>query len=154
MQPGRNPFSRMIILDYYDGPMSGAAQCPSGLAFRFEMLAWDDRQDTRVFSLTPLPPGRFAALTVTLSRLGEPRWPVWAPNWDGVSQDGEPLEREVERALDGTQAPEWVVAWHDLERDGLLAARRVGSEDRNGAFVQLSDQQADRDWFTVLGLAK
>lgn len=145
IKPGRNPFSRMVVLDYYDGPVSGAAQCPSGPAFQFEMLAWDDRQDTRVFSLAALPPENFERLTEALSRFGEPRWPVWAPNWGEASQENETLEREVERLLNRAEAPEWIAAWRDLEGDGLLAARQVSP--------RLLDPPNASDWFSVLGLA-
>ncbi|MDQ2686725.1 MAG: hypothetical protein M3Y28_02545 [Armatimonadota bacterium] len=121
IQQGRNPFSRMFVLDYYDGPVSGVAQCPSGHAFQFERL------------------------TETLSRFGEPRWPVWVPNWGEAPQENETLERDVNHLQNGAKGPEWIVAWRDLEGDGLLAARR--------ASVRLLDSPTAPDWFSVLGLA-
>jgi len=58
------PFKRVLATDYYDGPLEGFAECcHCGAAYHFEMLDWDDSQDTRIF--------RFAPLATTLDAIAQ-----------------------------------------------------------------------------------
>jgi hypothetical protein len=46
-----SPFE-IVTLGWYDGPKSGMASCRScGLAYNFEMLAWDSEQENRIYGL-------------------------------------------------------------------------------------------------------
>jgi len=52
--PGEFPFPRHFIFDWYDGPVSGLVECgPGGAVLAFRMVAWDDRQDRRIYVLQP-----------------------------------------------------------------------------------------------------
>jgi hypothetical protein len=49
------PLLRGIIFDWYDGPVTGIARVdPDGPAYAFQMVAWDDGQDVRVYVLRPI----------------------------------------------------------------------------------------------------
>ena len=155
MTPGQNPFARMIILDYYDGPVSGVAEGPGGQAFRYQMLAWDIQQDVRIFSLASLPSDSFQALVTVLSRTASPHWPVWVPG--GVSDsEGDNDAAQIEVVLQAAEPPEWIVAWQDLKRDGLLATRLATKQDQ----AKMQDiefplqEEASHDWFSLLNLSK
>lgn len=76
-------FARVISLGFYDGTTSGLAQVldSSGdVAWcRYELVAWDDGQDTRVFCLGSIQEEAFESAQVLLSETEEPSWPVWFP---------------------------------------------------------------------------
>ncbi len=137
------PFSRIIALDYYDGPISGAAQCAQCSAeYRFEMLAWDDSQDVRIYSLAPLPPQSVAQLTAALSETGPPSWPVWVPIWKFVSEGiGEAVGQEVQRILDRAGSVELVIASEDSLAT-IMSAKQV-----TGERIAMT-----MDWFSFLNL--
>ena len=49
------PFERVIAIGYYDGPTEGFTACSQcGQGYSFYMMDWDDKQDVRVFGLSPL----------------------------------------------------------------------------------------------------
>jgi hypothetical protein len=57
---GESPFSRDFLFDYYDGSVSGLVECGPGRAvFTFRMVAWDDRQEQRVYVLQPVSADSF-----------------------------------------------------------------------------------------------
>lgn len=57
---GESPFSRDFLFDYYDGSVSGLVECGPGRAvFAFRMVAWDDRQEQRVYVLQPVSADSF-----------------------------------------------------------------------------------------------
>lgn len=58
--PGTLPFSRAFLFDYYDGPVAGLVECGPGRAvFTYRMVAWDDRQEQRVYVLQPVSADSF-----------------------------------------------------------------------------------------------
>jgi hypothetical protein len=143
-----SPFSRMVELDYYDGPVSGALQCRVCLAtYRFEMLDWDDKQEVRIFSLAPLPQDAFAQVVREDAEFPKGSLP---PEWDR-----EAAYQKLKRLLDEAGPVELVIAWR--RSDGkVLTARRVGEAER-GDIRSGAPWEADRpsrDWFGFLGLAR
>jgi hypothetical protein len=71
----RFPFSRMVVLDYYDGEISGLVECSGCSAvYRFEMLDWDANKD--ILYAKPLFPQEGARKTRDwFSFLGLEKWP-------------------------------------------------------------------------------
>jgi len=121
---GESPFSRIIGLGYYDGLLSGFAQCGRcGNEFSFDCLEDQGGESLRIFCFRRIAAGGMDRLVKNLSRHLEPRWPVWIPVWSFPSVDIEQqLSGEV-RALEATAGGERrVIAW-DLERHQILAAR-------------------------------
>jgi hypothetical protein len=86
------------------------------------MLAWDDRQDQRVFSLASLPRESLGEMVAALEPLGSPRWPEWIPKWE-LAADGiqEIVEGTLQEILSKAASREWVVL-----------AERIGSDDGIG----------------------
>jgi len=125
-----SPFSRIIAFDYYDGPTSGVIQCKQCLdAYKFEMLAWDEGQDVRVFSLALLPSHTFTRLMKALAPLGSPSWPVWVPVWEYQTDSlREAVEQEVQYLLNEADSPQYVIAAQDL-LNTLLRFKEISQEN-------------------------
>jgi hypothetical protein len=74
--------TRMIALAYYDGPTGGLVKLSSlGMehTFIFKLMSWDETQDSRVFALAELADK--TALDRVAAVAGQPRWPIWVPDW-------------------------------------------------------------------------
>ena len=108
-------FSQAVALEWYDGLTEGVTQCRTcGTSYRIHMLAWDEQQDVRIYSLTPLLASLPEVISV-LRSLGEPRWPVWLPTWANLpEQQWNSLQLELHRALTPNGAVEMIIATEDL----------------------------------------
>ena len=70
--PTASPFSRALVTDYYDGAKEGVVECGRcHTVYAFRMLAWDDSQNVRVYSLADLDS---SFETVAEELLGRPAW--------------------------------------------------------------------------------
>jgi hypothetical protein len=88
---------RLISFDYYDGTTSGIVHLESEqLDYKYDLVAWDDKQDDRVFCLTLLG-AVLDGLVDALSVLGKPTWPCWYPVWQFPS---EPIRIEIEKVIE------------------------------------------------------
>jgi hypothetical protein len=82
-----SPITRVIALNYYDGPTLGVLQVgDGGSVYRFVLLdqrqvETDDEAELRVFGLYPLPADSLDRLASAVSPHVPPRWPVWCPHW-------------------------------------------------------------------------
>jgi hypothetical protein len=96
-----SPFSRIIILGYYDGATTGALECREcGLCYRFEMLYWDEQQDKRIFGLFPLKRECFERLIEVLQPYSTPGWPWLVVKWEFAnSEEKQLVDQQVERLL-------------------------------------------------------
>lgn len=73
-----SPFNRLVAFTVYDGPLSGIVICErSDEAFLFSLLAWDDQQVTRVFSLAPLDGHVLSDVLSLLTNEEQAHWPEW-----------------------------------------------------------------------------
>lgn len=131
-----SPFSRLVAVGFYDGPTEGLIECGTcGTVFSFRKLDWDDQQDIRVFSLSPVA-------NVDLDDLADapagstPKWPCWVLTEEVASSSGARVESA--RATEGPV--EFIVATEDLLHS-LKVWRRAGG----GLPI---------DWFTHLGLER
>lgn len=139
-----SPFSVVVALGYYDGPTSGVAECAQcKLAYRFDMLDWDEGQDIRIYSLAPLPPDSWDNLTKLLPDSLRPG-SVWVPNWifESTAKETE-TQQKIDRILEGAGPIQLVIASDGLTKS-VPRARQVGAQDLI----------AGRDWFSFLGLQK
>lgn len=154
------PFSRVIALGFYDGPISGVLECGSCHAiFRFEMLDLDEEQAVRVFRLARLPEGSLEACVAALADAEPPHWPVWVPFADPVHQHSEEARQKADRAvreiLDKARPAELAVAWIGY-CDRVLAAREMPLKELNeqAEWFSLDDPNHIANWFERLGLAR
>lgn len=99
IKAGSVPFARLVAYDIYDGPVSGLIECQSTKEwFLFRLLAWDEQQHHRVFSLAPIS-SEVATKTVSaFAQLESPRWPEWWLNAAGNESAGDVISQSFERA--------------------------------------------------------
>ena len=72
-----SPFTRLIATGYYDGPTEGLIECGTcRTTYSFHKLDWDDQQDVRVFSISPIM-GRGLEELIQNEAVLEPKWPNW-----------------------------------------------------------------------------
>ena len=73
-----SPFSRVVATGYYDGATDGLVECGTcATVYVFHKLDWDEKQDMRVFALSPVFGRAFAELERAGDDKTTPRWPVW-----------------------------------------------------------------------------
>ena len=85
-----SPFSKLLVLGFYDGPTSGVLQCGTcSTVYKFDMLDWDDAHEVRIFRLASLPADSLDQCVQALAEPKPPRWPVWA--WRTSSRSKLPL---------------------------------------------------------------
>ena len=152
-QAGRVPcatpfFSKVIVLDYYDGPRAGVAHCATcDRTYRFDLLdqeSGDDGEDVRVFRLTGLPSDAFDRVLSASPNADAARWPVWVPIWQFSNEAArQRADAAVGRVLSEAGPPELVVASSDGLRT-LVACKPVPSSGFSG----------ERDWFEYLALPR
>jgi hypothetical protein len=124
---GEPPFSRGFIFDYYDGPASGLVECgPGGAVLTFRMVAWDDRQEQRIYVLQPTPAESFDQAARAARPAGEPAGPWWGPSVFPTEQDRERCFRECERILREAGPVEYVIQAEDEIPGPLRSIHRVG----------------------------
>ena len=91
---------RLLSLGYHDGTTNGLVKFDkSGLAFRYDLVAWDSGEEWRVFCLSPLASNDFEVAVQALSDLGDPKWPCWFPIWEFSS---EAKKNDAEAAVEAT----------------------------------------------------
>ncbi|HEX3471072.1 MAG TPA: hypothetical protein VHT28_07785, partial [Silvibacterium sp.] len=73
--PSRLVFEETIARDWYDGITSGfATSMRLDAAFRFDIIAWGPKQETRVFVFSPLDGPCFNEIVELLSSKEAPNW--------------------------------------------------------------------------------
>ena len=138
--PGaKSPFSKLVVLGYYDGPTAGLLQCEvCSTAYRFEMLDidpdWDEGLDVRIFSLSQLSPGSFEELIeICENFFGIPDWPIWVIIWNFSSEAEEnQVFRKIQEIENRVINRQIIVAALDLSKEIIVAK--------------------EMDWFSLLGL--
>jgi hypothetical protein len=131
-----SPFARLLATRYYDGPTEGLVECGScGTTYSFQKLDWDDQQDIRIFSLSPIS-GR--GLDDLMRSPGSPL-PKW-PNWILTSEESADFAAKVDELRKSASPEEFIVVTEDLLRE-------VGIWRPVGLGVH-------RDWFSELGLPR
>ena len=139
-----SPFTRALVLGYYDGPTEGLTECSRcGKVYKFDLLAWDPAgQDLRVFALAPLPSTALRRLIEANARYEKPRWPLWVPLWQFPSdEDREAMKRLTEQVLREAGPAEWVIATYDLL--GQIASSKKST---------VAELSQTTDWSSFLGL--
>jgi hypothetical protein len=139
--PVKPPFGRFVSLGYYDGTTSGVAQCSDcSSTFRYELAAWDSRQNIRVYSIASLPRNSFDTVVKLLSAVDEPRWPFWYPK---LSSEPSPLNVAIDAELSRVERPTYAVAAEHLEREILagkeITATGLASLPKDQDFPNLAD---------------
>ena len=144
---GNQPFEVAVEIMYYDGPVSGIVRCQGNEGFyRFEMLDWDRKQQTRIFGLTML----HSEIATTCIQLDTATSKPTASLLQERPVDDQKLS-EILRPFDRI---EFVVAWDNRDVT-VLAVKDVQS-----LAMRLPDQvfferpAEETDWFALLNLAR
>ena len=141
----QSPFHRVLVVDYYDGPIAGLAECGVCLSeFKYQMLAWDDQQSLRIYSFAPLPRRIFAAAVSILEESGPPRWPVWVPPAGRSNTKRKEVYGKLRGIIRKAFRETYVLAAHDLS-ETILAAKLLESRGLRG--VRKKANWSDPDWF-------
>jgi len=139
--PRRSPFGRILSLGFYDGTTSGVAQClDCSKAYRYELVAWDSGQDTRVYSLAALPSESFDALVSVLSAVGSPTWPFWSP----ILPSDSALNAAIDAELAKAEPPARVIASRQLDKE-ILASKDL-TDSARAKLPQSRDYPDIHDW--------
>jgi hypothetical protein len=149
-----DPFSQMVVLDYYDGPAGGLLKCRGcGEAYYFYLLDWDEMHAIRIFALAPMPQSSFEEIFRLFKASPDER--VWIPPWPSEEHLSELYDSRIKCITDQAAAPTAVIAW-SIRAEKTLAIRGVDSP----AVLHLSpwfDRQPHPvvfDWFGYLRIAK
>lgn len=147
--PQRTPFRRGVIVDWYDGPVSGVAECTStGSVYAFRMITWDSQQQRRIFVLRPLPATALADLEQLFARPIDDQVAWWVP----VRFDSE-SERNVAwhgamAILDKAGPVEYLVVANDITV-GIEDARTVTDDERQQLEERLKNSQSAVDGYSL-----
>ena len=145
-----SPFGKILSFDYYDGPIEGFALCQKcNSEYKFNMKAWDKRQDTRIYAFSPLPIGSFFKVETILNSEQKPTWPIWVPRWQFKN---ELLKRHLEDLINGltneVENPAFILAAENLASQ-IIAFTRIENHDQVSS---LQDLKTTKDWFEYLHL--
>lgn len=152
--------SRVIGLDSYDGPTTGAFQCSKcQQVFYFDLIDWDERDDgdIRVFAIACLSDSSFEAITKACSlSLSAPSWPVWVPNWRfNLKEDQMKAEDSLKEVLNQRSEYEIIAAWKGNRLETLIAAKELTSDELQDVRYSLELPRSalkGRDWFSFLSI--
>lgn len=161
LRQSATPFSKMIVLEWFDGPVSGIVRCNQCQStYKFDMLTWDINgqydyaewdagKEIRIFTLAPLDRGVFEQLVDVLSQTrGAPTWPLWFCYFNRAFSSEEAQKRlteQLNQVLNSVRPPSFVIASHDLLQE-ILRVKEVSASD-------LAELQKD-NWFSFLGFHK
>lgn len=146
------PWGEIIALGYYDGPTDGLAKCSlCSSEYKFSLLAWDDKQDVRIYGFSPLPASTFKQVIDTLAPLGTPTRPVWVPVFEIPAEEKAVLDVRLSELLGQAGMIKLVVASESLITSILSVKLLTESES---ALVSSGKPIDNDDWFTLLGLAR
>lgn len=154
----KSPFTKILALDFYDGPTGGLLQCETcGAVYRFDMLDWDDNHEIRIFRLASLPADSMEKCVRMIAGTETPHWPLWAPFFRTSPSDEhrKKLDDQLQAILDQAKPAELVVAWSGYG-ECILAAKKISARELVVApnWFSVEDLSQMRDWFSLLGLVK
>jgi|SRR5271166_455809 len=105
-----SPFTRQIVLGYYDGATEGIVKCSVCMkSWYYRMIAWDSRQDNRLFVLRLLPERSFESLEQFLQNVQPNRGQLGFP-WSFESESEKIATDDfVARMIKAASTPAWIV---------------------------------------------
>ncbi len=149
-----DPFSQMIVLDFYDGPAGGLLKCKYCCGeYYFYLLDWDEMHAVRIFALAPMPQSSFGEVFRLFKATPDER--VWIPPWPSEEHLSELYDSHLQGVTDRAATPTVVIAW-SIRAEKTLAMRAVDS----AAMAHLSpwfDRQPHPvvfDWFGYLRVVR
>lgn len=128
-----SPFGRVLVWDWYDGPISCAACCRiCESTYVLEMVDWSEDHPTRAYAARPLPRSAFNRMVQLASAEESSHWPIWVPGSGGPAEDEGALYRTLTNEAGRAEAPVALVAL-DFTHHLLRAARPLDHWEREEA---------------------
>lgn len=152
-----DPFSQMVVLDYYDGPAGGFLKCKvCGAEYHFYMLHWDDMHLVRIFALAPVPEQSLQRLFALFQASPDRR--VWIPPvFSRASEEtlSDLYDCGIQDVINRAATPTVVIAW-SIRAEKTLAMRGVDSAavPHLSSWFERQPQPVVFDWFDYLRIAK
>jgi len=130
--PKREPFGKVLSLNWYDGTTSGLVQCSRCSAvFKYDIVDWDSNQERRIFAFSPINSAEFDHIISLLSASASPSWPFWNPSWRFDSpKEKNRVAFEVDACLSRAALVEYIVA-ADRMLQTLFGAKNLSDPARN-----------------------
>jgi hypothetical protein len=85
----------IIVLEYYDGPMTGVGFLADGSGIYFRLVAWDEEQWQRIFAVASVPEKYIQNIWDAFSTVEIPRKPIWCPASDGDNSIRQIIEQAI-----------------------------------------------------------
>lgn len=145
---------KMIVTEWYDGPVGGVVRVVPDRSFWFFLLDWDSSHRIRLFGLQEIPEfeNRIEQLTTD-----PPKWPVWIPavfvqptqeaeNWIAI--------RRVSRTRPDTI--DAVLVWDTQDEKGIAIQNLAPADAIHTVswFDAMDSAEGPRDWFSILGIPR
>jgi hypothetical protein len=133
-----SPFGRIVIVEWYDGPVAGVAECTAcSKEYAFRLLAWDAEQRARILALGSLPSGSVERMVQVFKSAGEPTWPEWWPAMFPSDAARDAAWSEATKVLALSTEPELLVETTDLSRT-IDSSIRLGSASQRAAYGEFA----------------
>ncbi|MBI1831833.1 MAG: hypothetical protein HYR84_10325 [Planctomycetes bacterium] len=145
-----DPFSQMIVLDYYDGPAGGLLKCRDCSAeYYFYLLDCDSMNTLRIFALAPMRQSSFEELCRLFK--ATPDQHVWIPPWPTDDDLAELYDKGIKNVTDRAGTPTLVIAW-SVGAERTLAMRGVDFAAANhlSPWFERQPHPVVFDWFSYL----
>lgn len=152
-----DPFSQVVVLDYYDGPASGFVKCKvCGTEYHFYMLDWDESHLVRIFALARVPAGSMQRLFDVFQ--ATPDRHVWIPPvFRRASEEtlSDLYNRGIQDIIDHAASPNAVIAW-SVRTEKSLAMRGIEAAAASHLLPWFERESLSDgfDWFGYLRVAK
>ena len=150
-------FDRTVASDWYDGLTSGITKSSRlGAAFRFDLIAWGQSQEIRVFALSPLEIAAFDRIVELLPGQQEAKWPIWFPEWPICRSEESAQALQIRELLSQIGQPKYAIACDSVFKI-LLAAQEFDSSSRKHLPQTFNVSPASNDfryWSDLLVLSE
>lgn len=145
--------SRVLALEWFDGPITGFLDYgPGSQAYHFRLIT-SEASEPRAFALQPSRIRTLEEIETALAPLGQPRRPVWVPDWKfGIDEDRELADRVIATATPHELPVSAIVVARSIS-DVPIAARILGSPLTQAAFGErLAARAEGEEWLTFCKL--
>ena len=132
----------MLLLDYYDGPVSGIITCPGcDRRYAFDMLDWTDDRRYRLFMLYDVGLAGYERFKRIIERGSDDGGETASANYE-----------QLKAVIHEKTMPDGLIVWDNAE-DLVFTKVPVPSEERVGALIPWFENSPTSDWFDLLEIA-
>jgi hypothetical protein len=148
-------FVKIVVFDWYDGPVGGVVALDGERWFSFFLLDWDLEHRVRIFALKPI--SYSIDHMIKKFSVENPTWPVWFPSElvhpDDQNQDWASLIKAINHNPENTDR---ILVW-DTTDQRCLGVRNLPHELGSHAvswFDAIESSEGPWDWFDLLSVTR